>query len=380
MPRLLTRRRTLPIRWRLRAFASTLATVALALAGAGLVAADGRPSSAGFQLVRTGGGSGGLSGEAIWAATWWEGSPEGPTPYLGGPAGGEDICIWHDLGPALADLDEGLSESGLPLSFWRQPDGGGHPGIWGVNEWAASLLVRGTGVDHFDLVACPDVRQVPASGDDVEASLPEGQPPTGRPLHLWIFWDTVPDPPPGHVPGVVRTAFGETHLPRLAIGTSPSVVDGVRDATVVNLETWLWVARAHWSLHEARASVGGYVATVWAVPSTVLWRARWDFPSPRDDPEGGTTFGPVVLRQRCPGPGVPYRASEAGGTTDCEVAFSESSFGTYQQLRAGVDWQVFWALSNRAGVIGGEGRLPDVVTTSRRLLRVMQVEAVISNG
>lgn len=357
-----------------------VATLGLSVAIASAVAGNASVPPTAFQLVGAGTGSGGLSGDTIWSAVWWEGSPKGPGPFLGGPAGAEEICIWHDLGPALADLDDGLGESGLPLSFWRQPDGGGHPGIWGVNAWAARLLMHGTGSDHFDLVACPDAAQVPPPAADVEAALPEGHPPTGRPLHLWIFWDTVPDPPPGHLPGLIHHARAENHLPRLAIETSPSEVGGVVDATVVNLETWLWVDPAGWHRYSATAKGGGDVATVWAIPLTVRWQASWNFPLPTDDPEGGTTSGDEVLDQRCVGPGVPYRATEPAQRTDCGFDFSQPSFGDYEPLQASVEWVAFWAWSDRAGVVGGEGSFGSVEIVSERPLRVMQVESVIGRA
>jgi len=334
-----------------------------------------------FQLLNLGGGSGGLSGDAVWAATWWNGSPQGPGPYLGPAPSGEAICTWHDLGPGLSNLDDGLSEASLPLSFWKARDGGGHPGIWGVDEWAESRMRHAAETDHFDLVACPDADQVPGGGGNVEANLPQAYPPKSRPLYVWLFWDTVPDPPPGGLPGIVGEAFNETAVPSPAIGTSPSEVGGVPDSTVVNLPTWFWIDPDQWRTYSATASGGGYVATVWAVPVSVTWTAAWNFPSSRDDPEGGTTFGPEVLDLICDGPGSVYDPGGNGDqSTGCSFDFTQSSFGTDQQLGAAVTWDVSWALSNPAGVVGGEGSLGTTVTTGSRPLRVMQVESVISEG
>jgi hypothetical protein len=348
---------------------------------AGIVSV-GHPGGEGvsFQLLSIGGGSGGLSGDAIWARTWWNGSPRGPGPE--GPApSGEPICIWHDLGPGLANLDNGLSEASLPLSFWDVPDGGGHPGIWGVEAWAESWLRQGVGSDHFDLVACPNADQVPAVESDVDANLPRAYPPKSPPLYVWLFWDTVPDPPAGGLPAIVGQAFKETDVPRPTIGTSPSEVGGVPDSTVVNLATWLWIDPDQWHTYSAVARGGGYVATVWAVPASVTWTAAWNFPSPGDDPEGGTTFGPEVLDQVCDGPGSVYEPHSGDDQwTDCSFDFTQSSFGSDQKLQAVLRCDVYWALSNRSGVVGGEGRLGTIVTTGSRPLRVMQVESVISNG
>jgi len=356
-------------------------TLAVAL-GFALATASGdfKPPGGGLELMSVGGGSGGASGQGIWATTWWNGTPEGPGPWEGPSAGDEAICIWYDLGPGLVNLDGGLSEANLPLSFWDQPDGGGHPGIWGVNQWALALMGQSNAADHFDLVACPDSNQLPPAGTDVEADLPLAYPPGSPPLHVWLFWDTVPDPPSGSLPGIIGQAYDETHLPAPVIGTSPFAVGGVADSTVVNLATWLWVSPALWHTYSTVASGGGYVATVWAVPISVRWTAAWNFPSPADDPEGGTTFGPEVLDRICRGPGTVYDSDVSALATDCSFDFTQSSFGTDQWLQAAVTWEVSWALSDAAGVVGGEGSLGTIVTTGRRPLRVMQVESVISSG
>lgn len=364
---------------RLGARAALAGCLALGLATLA-VPGSTHPEAAPFRLLSVGGGSGGVSGQAIWATTWWTGTPEGPGPVEGAPAGGEGLCIWHDLGPGLANLDEGLSEASLPLSFWEEPDGGGHPGIWGVNEWAMALLARSVATDHFDLVACPASNEVPATSTEVEADLPLAYPPQGPPLHVWLFWDTVPDPPSGGLPGIVGQAYRKTHLPVPVIGTSPSEVGGIADSTVVNLATWLWVDPPGWRTQSAVASGGGYVATVWAVPVSARWLAAWNFPSSADDPEGGTTFGPEILDQTCAGPGAVYNPLIQDETTDCSFDFTQSSFGTDQTLEAAVTWEVSWALSDGAGTVGGEGSLGTVVMTARRPLRVLQVEAVISDG
>jgi hypothetical protein len=151
---------------------------------------------------------------------------------------------------------------------------------------------------------------------------------------------------------------------------------------VVNLPTWLWVDSSIWHPWVATATAGQIVATVWAEPSTVNWTARWDFPAATDDPEHGTTLGPEVLDKRCSGPGVPYSSAQAASepSGDCTAVFFESTLGTWQTLRATVTWIVHWAVSSTAGVVGGEGLLPSVATSSAESLRVMQVESIIASG
>ncbi len=349
-----------------------------ALAALAALVPLGAASPAGATL---GGGYGGTSGNGIWALSWWIGNPDGQGPYTGPPASGVDLCSWHDVGPAVSDLGHALSQASLPPSFWTVPRSGRHPGIWGVLEWASHLAARAHRGDHFDLVACPQPGELPPNGGYVESALPLAHPPGGAPLYLFCFFDTVVDPPAGELPPVVKEAFDETHLPAPEIATSPSSIDDVARATVVNLPTWLWIQPTIWHRYQAEAAAGGLVATVWAYPETVTWTASWDFPDPASNPEGGVSLAPERVDQQCRGPGAPYRpgaSPEAAGA--CAVTFAEPTFGTRQPLRAGVTWSVHWALSNGAGVVGGEGRYGEVVTAASLALRVMQVEAVITAG
>ncbi|MGH9170424.1 MAG: hypothetical protein ACRD0Z_06085 [Acidimicrobiales bacterium] len=369
MPWVLTRRR------------SAAATVVAGLLAATLVLAAAPPRHD-FLLVNVGGGSGGTSGSAIWSKAWWDGNPQGPGPYTGPSSGATTLCIWHDLGPSISDLNTGLSEASLPLSFWQVKDSGGHPGIWGVDQWGESELGdAGAPTDHFDLVACPTAGQVPVGAPDVQPNIPQATPPGGSPLYVWVFWDTVPDPPVGGLPGVVSVARGLTHLPPPTVETSPSSVGGHADATVVNLPTWLWIDASIWHSKSATASAGGLTATVWAIPQSVRWQARWDYWLSSQDRQGGTTFGPEVLDQVCDGPGSVYQVDgPADQATSCSFDFTQSTFGNSAELSASITWDVYWALSDAAGVVGGEGSLGQVVTTSGRSLRVLQVESVITDG
>jgi hypothetical protein len=336
------------------------------------------PTRAGANL---GGGYGGSGAGSIWASSWWQGSPEGPGPYTYPPSTGVDICSWHDVGPEVAGLGLALAESDLPPSFWRVPRSGGHPGIWGVLQWATDLARTEKSSDHFDLVACPQASEVPANGGNVASDLPRAHPPGSRPLYIWVFFDTVLDPPPGDLPGVVATAYALTELPHPRISTSPSRIGSVRQATVVNLPTWLWIDKSLWHTYRARAEAGGLVATVWAYPTFVTWSAGWDFPDPSSDPQGGTSLAPERLDQSCEGPGTPYRPGASPETQGaCTAVFAEPTFGTRRSLTATVHWVVHWAVSNLAGVVGGEGLYPPTTTGGHLRLRVEQIESVITAG
>ena len=328
------------------------------------------------------GGGAGSSGSSIWSWAWWLGSPQGSGADTGGASGGADVCDWLDAGSSLGNLDSALIDAGLPASFWTAPQDGGEPGIWAVDLWGAALLRQAASSDHFDLVACPGPEQVPANGGDVESDIPPATTPTGKVMYLWVYWDTVPNPSASGLPPLINTALAKAKLPSPVISVSPSSIDAFADATVVNFPTWLWIDASGWKTVRAVATSGGLVATVWATPVKVTWQAAWDFPEPEDDPEGGVTLLPENLDLVCAGPGISYDSSvsPAAQASACETVFTQSTFGTFQRLEASIDWQVRWELSNDAGVVGGEGRLADSVTSGTRPLRVLQVESVIAQG
>lgn len=345
------------------------------VAAAGLLLTTAPPAAASF-----GGGYGGTSGSAIWALAWWQGNPQGPGPFTGTPTDGSDLCIWHDVGPSVSDLSSALSESALPDSFWTAPQSGGHPGIWGVLEWAEYISKRASGTDHFDLVACPAGDEVPPNGGLVQSDLPRAESPQG-PVWLWVFWDTVVDPPPSDLPPVVEEAYAATELPKPVLAMSPDEIDGVADATVVNFPTWLWIDSSIWHSYSATAEAGGLVATVWAYPVAVRWSASWDFPAAADDPQHGVSLAPEDFATTCDSPGIVYWPPDAWEEPDaCTATFSEPTFGTRRPLVARVSWVVHWAVSSPAGVVGGEGLFPDLYTRASLGLRVMQIESIISSG
>ena len=360
---------------------ATLARAA-APATAPAAALAAAPASAFARAAAGNGGGAGSTGSSIWSSVWWLGSPLGPGPYTGGAADGLELCVWRDIGSSVSSLNSDLTSAGLPASFWTPPRGGGYPGIWSVDLWGAALSKRAESSDHFDLVACPRPEQVPPTGGDVESNMPPAVTATGEAMYLWIFWDTVPDPSVSSLPPLIYEALAKAELPSPIISTSPSSIDEFTDATIVNFPTWLWIDASGWRTITAIATGGGLVATVWATPMNVAWHSEWNFPEPRDDPEGGITFLPESLNLVCAGPGASYDRllSPAAQATACESIFTQSTFGTYQPLEASISWQVNWALSDDAGVVGGEGLLADSVTSATRPLRVLQVESVITQG
>lgn len=326
-----------------------------------------------------GGGTGGGNG-SVWAATWWDGNPHGPGPYIPGISGGNDVCIWVDVGGSIADLTSAMASAGFPGSFWPADNSGYSPGAYHVIEWAARTRKGAASTDHFDMVACPNPSMVPAPFGGAYTTLPAAQPPTGAPVYIWLFWDTVPDPPSKGLPAIIGRAYDTVPLPTPAIGTSPSTVDGIAHASIVNFPTWLWISPSSWHTVVASASGGGLVATVWATPVSVTWQAAWDFTSPAQDSQGGVDLAPTALDLVCKGPGTIYASNDdpSSSSPTCGTTFTESTFGTTTPLLATVKWVVTWALSDPAGVVGGEGTLAPLYTSASIPLRVVQIESVVS--
>jgi hypothetical protein len=327
------------------------------------------------------GGGAGTGGSSIWAATWWNGNPQGPGPYIPGEYDAAEVCNWTDVGSTVGDVAAALATADLPASFWPVVGSGYTSGALALIRWAERMMKGSGGGDHFDVVACESPAMVPESSGEMYTDIPPANPPSG-PQFIWVFWDTVPGPPAGTVPPLVGEALQRADLPAPKLDTSPKAVGPINDATVVNFPTWLWINAAAWRTIVASAAGGGLVATVWAIPQSVTWHASWDYASAASDPEGGVDLAPTTLDLVCGGPGTPYTpvlAGDAGASSpDCGSTFTESTFGDWIPLRASITWDVWWTLTNTAGVVGGEGELSPSVTSSTRGLRVLQVESVVS--
>lgn len=322
---------------------------------------------------------GGTNGSGIWAATWWNGNPQGPGPYIPGQYNSAAVCNWTDVGSKPADLAAALATAGLPAEFWGS--GYGAPAVV-MMRWAASAERGSPAGSHFDVVACPSAGMVPSSSSGyMYTGLPAVGTPNG-PVYIWVFFDTVPNPGSGPLPPIIGEAIQRAQLPSPQLNTSPKSIGAINDAGVVNFPNWFWIDPAAWRMIVASAAGGGLVATVWATPQSVTWRSAWDFSSASSDPEHGVDLTPTTLDLVCSGPGTPYSpalAALAGGSSpDCGATFTQSTFGDWVPLRASITWTVYWMLTDTSGVVGGEGELPAIVTTGTRPLRVLQVESVVN--
>jgi hypothetical protein len=147
---------------------------------------------------------------------------------------------------------------------------------------------------------------------------------------------------------------------------APSMEINPAAFSVVNIATWLSIDPAVWHAYQASATADGVTATAVATPESVAWSMG----------DGGEVD--------CSGPGVAYDPAVADDaqSTSCSYTYEQSSEGQPSSdgdpndgsflVTATIDWKVTWTA---VGAPGG-GTLPPLQTTSRRALRVEQVESV----
>ncbi len=160
------------------------------------------------------------------------------------------------------------------------------------------------------------------------------------------------DPAPAPAPAdLARRARAQLRLPEPEMGMSP------RGEQLVNLPTWLWLARSDWRRVSAAASVPGVSVTAAARPAKTVW-----------------TFGDGSS-VTCQGPGTPYAgAVDANQSSpDCGHTYRTSSAGRPSCayiVSATVHWKVTWAGA------GQTGTFPDLTTTSNASVRVAESHAL----
>ncbi len=161
---------------------------------------------------------------------------------------------------------------------------------------------------------------------------------------------------------VARRARSQLRLPNVRIRTNPS------DEQLVNLPTWLWVARRAWRPVSATASVPGVSVTAVARPSKVVWKLG----------DGRSVT--------CRGPGTPYAADArgkrrawgpGGSSPDCGHTYRSSSAGqpgNAYAVSVTVHWTVSWSGAGESGVF------PGMTTTANARFRVAESQALNSEG
>lgn len=165
-----------------------------------------------------------------------------------------------------------------------------------------------------------------------------------------------PAPAPAVAPAeLARRARTQLRLPAPEMATSP------RGEQLVNLPTWLWLARGDWRRVSATASVPGVSVTAVARPAKTVWSLG----------DGGSVT--------CRGPGTPYTHAVGANrpSPDCGHTYRTSSAGRLNRayvVSATVHWTVTWEGA------GQSGTFPDLTTTSNATVRVTESQALNTGG
>ncbi|MER5299691.1 hypothetical protein ABT039_09555 [Streptomyces lasiicapitis] len=164
-----------------------------------------------------------------------------------------------------------------------------------------------------------------------------------------------PAPSPAQV---AQQARSQLRLPAPQIRTNPP------SEQLVNLPTWLWLARGAWRRVSAAASVPGVSVEAVARPSKVVWKLG----------DGSSLT--------CKGAGSPYAAGARGrsgasgpasSSPDCGHTYRSSSAGrsgNAYAVSATVHWTVSWSGA------GDSGTFPGMTTTADARFRVAESQAL----
>ena len=124
-------------------------------------------------------------------------------------------------------------------------------------------------------------------------------------------------------------AVGEQAVQQLGLGSlSIEMAPPSGSTQLVGVATWLWIDPGAWADKTATASAGTVTATATAAPTRVVW----------DMGDGDTLT--------CDGPGTPYSAADANGTSDCSYTWPAAGSFT---VTATVYWSVSWTAVGAAG-------------------------------
>ena len=214
---------------------------------------------------------------------------------------------------------------------------------WAPPSMTAGLMTGGPEAGQFYIVSC--------TGPGLSSH---------DSIIVWLA-NQVYGAPEGITPSAVaQRAASSIVLPSPVIRTDPAA------ASVVNIQTWLWVEPSVWHPRTATASLAGISATARATPISV------DF---------STGDGSHLV---CDGPGTPYNTSLPAGVqnTSCSHRYTRSSAGqsspdgnpnnSAYAITATITWSVSWT----ADGFSGGGILPSLTTSATTSLRVEQIESL----
>ena len=175
--------------------------------------------------------------------------------------------------------------------------------------------------------------------------------------YIWVPEGSQPPAPLIDAQTLVKAAMDAVTIPAPSVETNPKITtgDGVPDATVVGMDTWVWATGDTPSEVRVSASAGSMSAEVVASSS-------------------GLRLSAPDAKQSCTGWGSPWVDGESQeGGSDCTVEFTRSSahLGGTTPLSVSVSYDVSWTASD-----GSSGTLDPITTSSSIDIPVAEVQTV----
>lgn len=164
---------------------------------------------------------------------------------------------------------------------------------------------------------------------------------------VWVPEGSAPPVPPIPKEVLLQAAQKAMTLPEPTFGYSPQTAAGA--ATLVNLDTWLWLDKTPLQ-GTVNASAGGNSALVTA------------------DLDATTFSSPSTGTVSCAGTGTPWTR---GAATDCSLRFVRASAGT--PVEATSTWQLAWSYNGAP-----QGALDPISTTHTQNIPVNEVQTVVT--
>lgn len=152
----------------------------------------------------------------------------------------------------------------------------------------------------------------------------------------WVGPGKEPAPPVADPAVLAQEALELLRLETAGVNTAPTPPD----MTYVNLETWLWIAKAQWQPLSKSVSAGATTVTVTAGPDHVLW----------DTGDGSS--------MTCESPGVAWEDwMTSSATTDCQYVYTtlpppDSAFPVSATIVYSVDWTCTGVCIRDTGTLG----------------------------
>ena len=176
-----------------------------------------------------------------------------------------------------------------------------------------------------------------------------------------MAWTWVPAGQPAPEPYIdartlVSAAMDSVTIPAPQIDTNPKITtgDGITNATVVGMDTWIWATGDTPSQVTVTATAGSLSATVTAQAS-------------------GLRINAPDSTASCTGWGTPWAEGTAEGSSDCTIEFTRSSahLGGTTPLTTSVSYDLTWTATDSTN-----GTLNPITTTSTHDIPVAEIQTI----